>query len=347
MVKGGALDGSALGGSSVPAGGGVTGATGATGPSGGPDGATGANGVTGATGATGPAGATGVTGAGLTGATGASGSIGVTGATGATGVAGATGPDHAVQYNNGGTIAGSSKLTFNTSTLNCNGTALNVSGTITDLGANQMILDNNGTGESRFYALGPDNTTPGSFSVNLISANGGAGGEKMTFSTTGLNLDNTLTQSTVKSCATGLTTDSNGAINGCVASDIRLKTSIKNLSYDPTLIYKIHPVSFSWKDSGSQAIGFVAQELAQDIPQTTKSAGENVLGVDTHALIAILAAEIQQLRARVDALQGKDVTPIPESLAPKMALPVDAIKFGSPSMVTPLIGPTGATGVQF
>jgi hypothetical protein len=91
----------------------INGAPGPIGPTG-PTGATGANStVTGPTGWTGPIGATGPTGA-----TGAAGATGPTGWTGPAGTAGsAAGSNTQIQYNNSGSFAGSSLMTFNGSSL--------------------------------------------------------------------------------------------------------------------------------------------------------------------------------------------------------------------------------------
>jgi len=106
---------------------GATGATGITGNVGatGATGVTGNAGATGATGVTGNVGATGATGiTGNVGATGATGVTGNVGATGATGLTGATGPvagsNTQIIYNDNGSAAGSSSLTWDGTTLNAN-----------------------------------------------------------------------------------------------------------------------------------------------------------------------------------------------------------------------------------
>lgn len=92
---------------------GITGPTGPTGP-------VGATGPTGPTGSTGPIGSTGPVGA--TGPTGLTGPTGPTGATGPTGPAAAIGGSNTqVQYNSGGSLAGSVNLTFDGTNLVCGG----------------------------------------------------------------------------------------------------------------------------------------------------------------------------------------------------------------------------------
>ena len=112
---------------------GATGPTGPTGPQGaqgttgytgslGAQGATGYNGSVGATGPTGPTGPQGPIG--YTGSLGAQGAIGYTGSKGDTGYTGSVGPvagsNTQIIYNNAGTAAGSSSLTWNGTTLSTN-----------------------------------------------------------------------------------------------------------------------------------------------------------------------------------------------------------------------------------
>ena len=72
-------------------------------------------------------------------------------------------------------------------------------------------------------------------------------------------------------CATGLTTDAAGGINGCVASDRSLKTAVSNLAYKPGLIDALRPVSYRWKPGfhkdSEDHIGFVAQDMEKVLPE--------------------------------------------------------------------------------
>ena len=75
---------------------------------------------------------------------------------------------------------------------------------------------------------------------------------------------------------------------------------------------KIH--NFTWKADGSESVGVFAQELAEVIPEAvTKGTDElneqglpvHPWGVDYSKLVPDLIVEIQQLRARVAALESK------------------------------------------
>jgi hypothetical protein len=104
---------------------GVSGATGENGTSG----TSGTSGVSGATGEAGTSGSSGTSG--VSGATGEAGTPGVSGATGATGPVG--GADTQVIYNDGGSAAGDSSLTFNKTTKVLSTTNVAVGGTASNV----------------------------------------------------------------------------------------------------------------------------------------------------------------------------------------------------------------------
>ena len=124
---------------------------------------------------------------------------------------------------------------------------------------------------------------------------------------TALSVVGTITQTAVKSCSLGLTTDAFGSITGCAASDKSLKTNIKALEPGGAIIDGLRPVTYLWnkkakKDSQIHA-GFVAQDIEKIFPHAVVSAGEKLKGVDPNALIALLVKEVQYLRKRVMALE--------------------------------------------
>lgn len=116
-------------------------------------------------------------------------------------------------------------------------------------------------------------------------------------------------QANQKSCATGITTDATGKMNGCVASDRRLKINIQNLKLDLSIVDKLHPVTYEWQDKSirgnGQKTGFIAQEVERVLPNAVVSAGQDFKGIDPMAINALLVAEIQDLRKRVAALESR------------------------------------------
>ena len=116
----------------------------------------------------------------------------------------------------------------------------------------------------------------------------------------------------VKSCVNGLTTDASGSINGCIASDISLKTNVATFDIEGmSLIKKLRPVFYEWNDAekekrdAKQHVGFVAQEVQRVLPQAVVSAGEGLLGVDANSINAALVKAVQELDARIALLENR------------------------------------------
>ena len=115
-------------------------------------------------------------------------------------------------------------------------------------------------------------------------------------------------QRTALSCATGVTTDATGKLDGCVASDGAFKTGVEPLADSGKIVDGLRPVYYNWKkdykDDGRQHVGFIAQQVESQIPQAVVSAGSNARGIDSNALIAVLVKEIQSLRVRLNQLEA-------------------------------------------
>lgn len=122
-----------------------------------------------------------------------------------------------------------------------------------------------------------------------------------------------LTQDNQKSCSTGLTTDASGNINGCVASDRKLKAAVRSLEYNPGIIDALRPISYRWRDKGPrddrEHIGFIAQEVLDVAPAAVVSAGTDTKGIDANAMTSLLVLEIQALRKRISKLEAAAAKP--------------------------------------
>lgn len=115
-----------------------------------------------------------------------------------------------------------------------------------------------------------------------------------------------LTQDVAKSCSTGVTSDADGKLDGCVASDLRLKTGIVAYSA-PSKFDLLRPVTYRFKkEPERKRLGFIAQDIEKLYPEAVVPAGAGGMkGIDSNAMIAVLVKEIQDLRARVKALEKK------------------------------------------
>jgi len=146
--------------------------------------------------------------------------------------------------------------------------------------------------------------------ADAITATGLYGGTPAVTIPGSLSVSGSLSQGTVLSCATGLTTNASGAITGCVASDRNLKKDVAPLSYESIAVMGLHPVNYRWIDAeGKDTMlhsGFIAQEVETVVPGAVVSAGGGgIKGIDANGLIAVLVLEVQALRRRVDEMEKK------------------------------------------
>jgi hypothetical protein len=102
-------------------------------------------------------------------------------------------------------------------------------------------------------------------------------------------------------------------VNG---SDARLKEGIKDLDSGLSVIEKLHPVSFKYRQDTDYTkdtrthIGFIAQELQtaladKDYVDGVVETGGKYLGVAYQSLIPILTKAIQELKQEIEALKAK------------------------------------------
>jgi hypothetical protein len=93
-----------------------------------------------------------------------------------------------------------------------------------------------------------------------------------------------------------------------VTSDQRLKENIQDAAPSSDLIDAIQVRQYNWKSDGSfQRYGFVAQELVTVAPEAVHQPADpdDMMAVDYSKLVPMLVKEIQSLRKRLTALEGK------------------------------------------
>ena len=91
-----------------------------------------------------------------------------------------------------------------------------------------------------------------------------------------------------------------------LTSDQRLKENIQDAAPASVLIDAIQVRQFDWKSDGShQRYGFIAQELVTVAPEAVHAPADpdEMMAVDYSKLVPLLVKEIQDLRARVAALE--------------------------------------------
>jgi hypothetical protein len=97
------------------------------------------------------------------------------------------------------------------------------------------------------------------------------------------------------------------------SSDYRLKENIAPMTGALARVAALKPVTYSWKVDGSAGEGFIAHELAEVVPDCVTGEKDAVdadgnpvyQGIDTSFLVATLTAAIQELNAKVTALEAQ------------------------------------------
>ena len=109
------------------------------------------------------------------------------------------------------------------------------------------------------------------------------------------------------------TINSSGGAN---ASDEKWKENIQDISYGLDTVKALKPRKFNWKDTGENAIGFIAQEVESLVGEvitkpTEEGAYETGYMMNYSALTAVLTKAIQEqqviiddLKSRIETLEG-------------------------------------------
>jgi hypothetical protein len=145
--------------------------------------------------------------------------------------------------------------------------------------------------------------TTGSFQYGMM-----IGGNGSTYTVYAMRFLNTYTPAVVGSITIGA---SSTAFN--TSSDYRLKENIAPITGALAKVAQLKPVTYKWKIDGSDGEGFIAHELAEVVPQAVTGEKDAVeedgtphyQGIDTSFLVATLTAAIQELNAKVTALENK------------------------------------------
>lgn len=96
-------------------------------------------------------------------------------------------------------------------------------------------------------------------------------------------------------------------------SDYRLKENVQPMTGALAKVLALNPVTYTWKSDGSSGQGFIAHELQAVIPEAATGVKDDVdsqgkpryQGMDASHVVATLVAAVQELSARVAALEAK------------------------------------------
>jgi hypothetical protein len=105
-----------------------------------------------------------------------------------------------------------------------------------------------------------------------------------------------------------LLNDASGNLVLSSASDERLKENIRDADYGLNEVMQLRPVTFDWKDTDNQNCkGFIAQEVQPILPKSITElpdSEDDQLGISTTEFIPLLTKAIQELSAKVTALEN-------------------------------------------
>ena len=96
------------------------------------------------------------------------------------------------------------------------------------------------------------------------------------------------------------------------SSDIRLKENIKNISNASDKLERISGVYFNWRDSKKAAVGVIAQEVQEVLPEVVSEDNKGYLNVDYGGIVPLLIETVKEqkntienLEKRISQLEGK------------------------------------------
>lgn len=103
----------------------------------------------------------------------------------------------------------------------------------------------------------------------------------------------------------------NGTNTWTATSDERLKENVSDLSLGLDFVTKLQPRSFNWKEDGSPASGFIAQEVAKVVDEYGADylhlvdRSNEYMGLSATTLIPVLVNAVKELKAEVEELKAK------------------------------------------
>jgi hypothetical protein len=258
-------------------------------------------GPTGATGGIGAPGATGPTGYGTTGPTGAIGPPGdpggPTGPAGPIGAPGDRGPTGPAGADGGGPLINTS--TINVANLNFS-TAIGSSISVSSIFVNTVQVGIESGLGGFLHVAGEIRTS--SFYTSTVM---GDSGPIFTFDTVnnfvGINLGTS---------SPSVALEVNGIVYAeqvLTYSDQQLKDHITPAAYDLNLLPTLHAHRFTWRNSGKEDMGLIAQQVETFLPECVETDRNGIKLVNYPKLIPVAFDLIDRLASRVSTLEGKSL----------------------------------------
>lgn len=120
------------------------------------------------------------------------------------------------------------------------------------------------------------------------------------------------------SCTT-LTTNASSVV-GCTVSDENLKKDIVPFERGLEALKDIKPITFKFKDPADKGVehtGFSAQNVEKSISEAVRIGSDGYRMIDYWAIIAAQTNAINELRARLEALEGPSVAKVKKAIPQK------------------------------
>lgn len=161
----------------------------------------------------------------------------------------------------------------------------NATGTASSLTAGAATNATNATN----VAVTDDTSTNSTHYVTYVSATSGNAGQKVSSSKLTFNPSSGLLTST----------DYNSS------SDKRLKDDIQTVGNAIETVNKLRGVTFSWKDTNDKAIGLIAQEVKEVLPEIVNTDENGYLGIRYTNIIGVLVEAIKEQQVQIEYLKNK------------------------------------------
>jgi len=110
----------------------------------------------------------------------------------------------------------------------------------------------------------------------------------------------------VHNLGTGTVYSNSGFLTNTNPSDRRLKENISAFSPILDKVMQLRPVSFTWKESGQAAVGFIAQEVEAVIPELVDDNKDGYKGLYSTEMIPYLVKAMQEQQEMIRQLQEQN-----------------------------------------
>ena len=184
--------------------------------------------------------------------------------------------------------------------------------------SSQYIVLSDGAGNPRLYSNASGNIcigTPTSPASNLVvqSSSGTSAASFYAEKAAGTASDFIYFYSLNKVSLLGYIGYNGSIVTYNATSDYRLKDNVAPMTSALEKISLLKPCTYTWKSNNSNGHGFIAHELAEIFPDAVSGEKDQLFedgtikpqGIDTSVLVATLTAAIQELNAKVTALEAQ------------------------------------------